>query len=201
VREVAHVTTERLRLAAVTVGDAEALFVIMSDAAGWWYQPTGRHAELPTTIAFCERVAAMWLSDGLSYWTARVLDSDEVVGLGGARRNRDRTWNLSYRIAAGQQGRGFATELGVAAHRAAAIVDPSVAIIAWIDEHNAASRRVAQRIGLTNGSSPLVGSSRISSSGSFMNASISPTLRRFPVLRSRNGRSGLSRNRSHSEST
>ena len=122
----------------------------MSDPAGWWYQPTGRHAERATTIAFCEWVVAMWRSDGLSYWTARSLASDEVLGLGGARRHRDRTWNLSYRIATGHQGQGLATELSFAAHVAAGIVDPSVPFIAWVDEHNAVSRRVAERIGLTN---------------------------------------------------
>jgi RimJ/RimL family protein N-acetyltransferase len=96
--------TDRLRLVPVAVDDAEELFVIMSDPAGWWYQPAGRHAELATTIAFCEWVVAMWLSDALSYWTARSLASDDVVGLGGARRHRDRTWNLSYRIVTSHQG-------------------------------------------------------------------------------------------------
>src|SRR5262249_12825162 len=100
-----------------------------------------------TTIEFCGWVAAMWLSDGLSYWTARALGSDEVLGLGGARRHRDLTWNLSYRIATSHQGQGLATELSNAAHHAAAIGDPSVA---WIAAHNAASRQVAARIGLTN---------------------------------------------------
>jgi Integrase core domain len=43
-------------------------------------------------------VRARVLADGLCYWTARRHGSDELVGLGGARRHRDRTWNLSYRI-------------------------------------------------------------------------------------------------------
>jgi hypothetical protein len=38
----------------------------------------------------------------------------------------------------------------MAALEAAASIDPSVAIIAWVDEHNTASRRVAVRLGLTN---------------------------------------------------
>jgi [ribosomal protein S5]-alanine N-acetyltransferase len=150
VLEVAHVTTARLQLAPVGVDDANELFAIMSDPAGWWYQPAGRHADLPTTVAFCEWVAAMWISDGLSYWTARRLASHEVVGLGGARRHGDRTWNLSYRIAASHQGQGLASELSVAAHHAASIIDSSVAFIAWVDAHNTASRRVAERVGLTN---------------------------------------------------
>jgi RimJ/RimL family protein N-acetyltransferase len=122
----------------------------MSDPAGWWYQPAGRHAELRATIAFCEWVAAMWLSDGLSCWTARGLASDVIVGLGGARRHRDRSWNLSYRIATSHQRQGLATELSTAAHQAASIIDPSVAFVAWVDAHDAASRRVAERIGVTN---------------------------------------------------
>ena len=150
VLDVADVTTDRLRLRPITAHDAEELFAIMSDPAGWWYEPAGRHAELNTTIEFCRRVAAMWLADGLSYWTARRLSSDELVGLGGARRHRDRTWNLSYRIATGHQGQGLATEISTAAHEAAMITDPAVAFIAWVDEPNTPSRRVAERIGLTN---------------------------------------------------
>jgi RimJ/RimL family protein N-acetyltransferase len=145
---VAVLRTDRLDLAPLTVDDAEQLFVILSDPAGWWYEPAGRHAILGTTIAFCEWVAAMWETDRLSYWTARLRTSREVVGLGGVRRNRDRSWNLSYRIATSHHGRGLATELCLAACGAAADVDPSVAVIAWVDEHNVPSRAVAERIGL-----------------------------------------------------
>jgi RimJ/RimL family protein N-acetyltransferase len=134
----------------VTVEDAEALFVILSDPAGWLYQPAGRHADLQTTIAFCEWVAGMWVTDGLSYWTARDRASGQVVGLGGTRRQRDGTWNLSYRIATDYQGNGLATELSAAARKAVAIIDPSVAFVAWVDEHNTPSRRVAERVGLTS---------------------------------------------------
>jgi RimJ/RimL family protein N-acetyltransferase len=150
VRDVADVKTDRLRLAPLTVDDAEQLFLILSDPAGWWYEPAGQHADLRTTTAFCQWVAERWTTDGLSYWTARGRTSDDVVGLGGARRQRDGTWNLSYRIAARHQGRGLATELGMAAREAVARIDPSVALIAWVAEYNTPSRRVAERIGLTN---------------------------------------------------
>jgi RimJ/RimL family protein N-acetyltransferase len=150
VRELAELNTDRLRLAPVALDDAESLFVILSDPAGWWYEPAGRHARLETTIAFCRWVEAMWSADGLSYWTARDVASEEVVGIGGSRRHRDRTWNVSYRIATRHQGRGLAVELGTAAREAAAMVDNSVAQIAWVDDHNAPSRRVAERIGLTS---------------------------------------------------
>jgi hypothetical protein len=121
VRELAELSTDRLRLAPVATEDAESLFVILSDPAGWWYQPAGRYAGLETTIAFCRWVEAMWSADGLSYWTARDLTSEAVVGIGGSRRHRDRTWNLSYRIATKRQGRGLAVELGKAARKAATV--------------------------------------------------------------------------------
>jgi RimJ/RimL family protein N-acetyltransferase len=78
------------------------------------------------------------------------LPRTKFSGLGAARRHRDRTWNLSYRIASSHQGQELATELSIAAYRAAAIIDPSVAFTAWVEGHNPASRRVAERIGLTN---------------------------------------------------
>ena len=142
--------SDRLSLTPVAVQDAEELFVILSDPDGWWYEPEGTHADLQTTIEFCQWVAVRWAADGLCYWTARDHTSHEVVGLGGARRHCTGTWNLSYRIATAHQGRGLATEIGMAAQRAAASIDPSVAFIAWVDDDNAPSRRVAERIGLTN---------------------------------------------------
>ncbi len=148
--DVADLKTDRLTLEPVTVQDAEELFVILGDPEGWWYEPEGTHADLQTTIVFCQWVAGMWAADGLCYWTARDHTSDEVVGLGGARRHCTGTWNLSYRIATAHQGRGLATEIGMAAHQAAAKIDPSVAFIAWVDDDNTPSRRVAERIGLTN---------------------------------------------------
>ncbi|HYY07781.1 MAG TPA: hypothetical protein VFA25_04165, partial [Actinomycetota bacterium] len=47
-------------------------------------------------------------------------------------------------------GEDWPVELGKAARKAAAMVDPSVALIAWVDKHNTPSRRMAERIGLTN---------------------------------------------------
>jgi RimJ/RimL family protein N-acetyltransferase len=84
------------------------------------------------------------------YWTVRRRDDAVIIGVGGAQRKRTRAWNLNYRIAAAAQGQGFATELARAAYSAASSLDPSVPFIAWIAPHNAPSRRVAERLGLTN---------------------------------------------------
>lgn len=76
--------------------------------------------------------------------------SGRVIGFGGAQRHASGAWNLNYRIAADAQGRGHATELARAAQAAAAHVDPTVPVIAWVAAHNLPSRRVAERLGLTD---------------------------------------------------
>jgi RimJ/RimL family protein N-acetyltransferase len=142
--------TERLDLRPMQPDDAEWLFPIFSDPDGWWYDPAGRHLSLERTQHFTERAAARWPSDGLSYWTVRRREDGAVVGLGGAQRHRTGTWNLNYRIAASSQGQGFAGEVARAAYEAATAVDPDVAFIAWVAPHNTPSRRVAERLGLTD---------------------------------------------------
>jgi RimJ/RimL family protein N-acetyltransferase len=142
-------TTERLELRAAALGDVDSLFPIMSDPEGWWFEPESRHAEVERTRRFVERAAARW-SEGLSYWTVRELASGATVGIGGAQRHASGCWNLSYRIATDAWGRGYATELAEAGRDAAGAVDPGVPVVAWVLEHNEPSRRVAERIGLTD---------------------------------------------------
>jgi RimJ/RimL family protein N-acetyltransferase len=138
----------RLRLDPIAPADFTGLAPIFADPAGWWYDPAGRHADPEVTRHFIERAAARWSRDGLSYWTVRLRDSGAIVGVGGAQRHATGAWNISYRIATPQWGNGYATELGRAAIIAARAHDDSVACIAWVDEHNHPSRRVAERLGL-----------------------------------------------------
>src|SRR3954469_9259773 len=141
--------TARLDLSPVGPDDAEELFAIFSDPGGWWYDPAARHMELATTVAWCERAAAAWTRDGLSYWTVRD-DGGVVIGVGGAQRQRTRNWNLNYRVDASRQRQGLATEMARAGSDAARRTDAAVAIIAWVAERNVPSRRVAERVGLAN---------------------------------------------------
>ncbi|HEX3614977.1 MAG TPA: GNAT family N-acetyltransferase [Solirubrobacteraceae bacterium] len=141
--------TDRLELRAVDPGsDLEALFAIWSDPASWRHAPEYRHPEPRTTREWLELEATHWDEEGLGYWTARLRESGEVVGAGGARRHRAGFWNLLWRIDGARQGHGYATELGRAAVKAARTVDDSLAAIAWIVPVNVASRRVADRLGL-----------------------------------------------------
>ncbi|MDA8295689.1 MAG: GNAT family N-acetyltransferase [Actinomycetota bacterium] len=142
------VLTKRLVLSPIAHSDVEELFEIFSDPAGWWYDPASRHTCRATTQSFIARAAKRWAEHGLSYWTARARDGGGVLGVGGAQRHRSGAWNLSWRIATARWGRGLAGELGAAAIAAARARDPDVAMIAWIAPQNAASRRVAERLGL-----------------------------------------------------
>jgi RimJ/RimL family protein N-acetyltransferase len=147
----ASVLSERLELRRPDPdADLGDLFPIFNDPSGWWYDPGARHLEPERTRAWLERAAARFDIDGLSYWTVRRRDDGTVIGVGGAQRQRTRAWNLNYRLASTQQGQGFASELSRAALAAAASVDPDVPVIAWVDEHNLPSRRVAERLGLSN---------------------------------------------------
>jgi RimJ/RimL family protein N-acetyltransferase len=145
------VLTERLDLRRPDpCGDLRDLFAIFSDPDGWWYDPPSRHVDQARTRDWLSRAASRFDSDGLSYWTVRLRANGTIIGVGGAQRQRTGAWNLNYRIATAHQGNGFATELGRAAYAAASAVDASVPFIAWIAEHNLPSRRVAERLGLTN---------------------------------------------------
>ncbi len=146
-----HVLTERLDLRMTDpAGDLDDLFAIFSDPQGWWYDPDGRHTERARTADWLTRAAARFDDDGLSYWTVRRRDTGQIIGVGGAQRQRTRAWNLNYRLASAHQGQGFATELGRAAQAAATEVDDSVPFIAWVAPRNAPSIKVAERLGLTN---------------------------------------------------
>jgi RimJ/RimL family protein N-acetyltransferase len=128
--------------------DADELFPIMSDPAGWWFDPSGRHVERATTRSWLERAAARWSSDGLSYWSVRLDATGELVGVGGVQKHRTGMWNLAYRIAVPHQRKGFAVALGRAGLAAAHTAEPDTVVVAWVLETNEPSRRVAHRLGL-----------------------------------------------------
>jgi RimJ/RimL family protein N-acetyltransferase len=138
----------RLRLDPISTSDLSALFPIFHDPDGWWYEPHGQHLDEARTSDWIRRAVERWSSDGLSYWTARRLDTAEVVGVGGVQRHASGSWNLFYRLATASWGHGYATELAGEAIAAAHSFDDGVPVIAWIAEHNQPSRQVAERVGL-----------------------------------------------------
>jgi RimJ/RimL family protein N-acetyltransferase len=143
--------TERLSLRRPDPdGDLAETFAIFSDPALWTHAPESRHSTPGQTREWLARAAGGWERDGLSYWIVRLRGDETIIGSGGVGRDSVGGWNVFYRLASTHQGRGLATEVARAGLDRAAERDPSAPCIAWIRPINLASRRVAQRVGLTD---------------------------------------------------
>ena len=143
-----HTTTERLRLDQPTPADLLDLHRIHADPLNWGHFPQGRHLDLARTAVTLEQSDAQWQRD-LGYWCVRTADDDRVIGLAGCATQPDYAWwNLYYRLDSAVHGRGYAAEVGRHSLAAASDVDPDLPVVAYLVEHNVASRRTAERLGL-----------------------------------------------------
>ncbi len=142
-----RVFTARLDLRAINPEDGDLLYPLLSDPVLWRHEPSARHVDHSQSSEYAVLASQRWL-DGLSYWLARAIGDNTVIGHGGAQLHRGDHWNISYRIRPAAQGHGYATELAAVACQTANRLRPHLPVIAWIDPSNAASQRVADRIGL-----------------------------------------------------
>ena len=94
------------------------------------------------------RWESSWVDAGLGPWSVRVRRTGELIGYGGCSLLGGEVWNLGYRLSADQHGNGYATELSIAGMERARAVDPERPVIAYLVEHNRASARVAEKVGL-----------------------------------------------------
>lgn len=142
-----HARTARLRLDEPVDGDADALFEIHGDPDSWRHVPQGRHLERARTERMVADALAQWETDGLGYWTAR--HDDRVVGRAGCGVPRGLGWwNLAYRFATATHGTGLGAEAATLAIEAAHDVAPERPVLAYLLEHNVASRRTVEKLGL-----------------------------------------------------
>lgn len=141
--------TDRLDLAPPQASDAPALYAILGDPRVWTHLPSARHTSLVQTSADVEAWRSDWRRDGLGFWVVRRVGESEVIGYGGCAARADAFWNLGYRFAPASHGQGLATEVALAAIDAARERRPDLPIVAYLLEHNRASARVAERVGLT----------------------------------------------------
>lgn len=143
-----HIDTDRLHLDAPTADDLPALFAIYSDPAVWTHIPTLRHTEVAETRRMLDGWIASWGRDGLGPWMVRAHDESAVLGHAGCSVRHDAFWNLGYRFAADTHGHGYATEAAIAAVATARDVRPDLPVVAYLLEHNVASMKVAEKVGL-----------------------------------------------------
>ena len=144
-----HVRTERLLLDITAPKDADDLYAIHADPDSWRHFPQGRHTDRAPSREMAAESERQFRDHGLGYWSVREEAGGPVVGRGGcAVPPGCPWWNLYYRLAPAVHGRGYATELARAAMAAAQEVAPERPVLAYLLEHNVASRRTAERLGL-----------------------------------------------------
>lgn len=132
-----------------TPDDLESLHRIYSDPRVWTHFPSGCHADPASTAEMIQNWVDGWERDGLSHWLVSDAESGALLGHVGCDVRRGAFWNLGYRLAPEAQGRGIATRVGKAAADRAVEVYPTLPVIAYLLEHNRASARVAEKLGLT----------------------------------------------------
>jgi RimJ/RimL family protein N-acetyltransferase len=142
------VRTARLELAAVRDTDTARLHELSADPRVWQHYPSGRHTSVDITARQVATFIESWRENGLGYWTATLRATGQFVGVGGCALHDGTIWNVYYRLCPAAHGNGYASELVDAARSAAAAVRPDVPVVAYMVEHNVASRRVAERSGL-----------------------------------------------------
>jgi RimJ/RimL family protein N-acetyltransferase len=140
--------TDRLELNRPTSDDLHELFAICSDPRVWSHFPSLRHTDLAQSASMLDRWMNNWDSDGLGTWVARAKGEPSIIGYGGCGKLHNEVWNLGYRFAARAHGRGYATELAQEALRHAKRVAPDIPVVAYLLEHDKASERVAQKLGM-----------------------------------------------------
>ncbi|SDS81680.1 Protein N-acetyltransferase, RimJ/RimL family [Nocardioides scoriae] len=147
--------TARLVLARPAADDLDEVHALHADPAVWQHFPRGRHRTAFRTVQLLETFDDAWQVAGLGVWVARLREADgdhpagTLAGVGGCSLRGDRTaWNLYYRFDPAFWGRGYAAELARAALDAARRLRPATPVVASLLEHNTASQRLAERLGL-----------------------------------------------------
>lgn len=141
--------TERLTLHRPTEADAAGLHKICSDPRVWTHFPSLCFTNIQQTETMLARWIEGWERDGLGTWIVRGADSEEILGYGGCSVRQGAFWNLGYRFAFEAQGNGLATEISLEALEHARLIQPELPVVAYLLEHNGASARVAEKVGLS----------------------------------------------------
>ena len=142
-----HTRTDRLWMDVAAPTDCEDLWAIHSDPRSWTHFPEGRHTDRTRTPEMVALSQGGFDRDRLGYWCVREAQDGPVIGWGGCGR-KERWWNLAYRFTQDVLGRGYATEMARHAMTAGHDVAPDLPVLAYLLEHNVASRRTAERLGL-----------------------------------------------------
>jgi RimJ/RimL family protein N-acetyltransferase len=141
--------TARLRLEPTTEQHAADLLTLYTDpaVAEWYGEWTRESAEREAA-----RMAEGWRTDGVHKWFAYDRGTGDLIGRGGLSRiaidggvRLEVGWVLHGRC----RGRGYATEIGRAGLDMAFGELAAPEVVAFTEVHNARSRAVMDRLGMT----------------------------------------------------
>lgn len=145
-----HLETERLILRPLRPDDLDAMATLLgdADALALWGDPLDRDG----TRAWIERNIARYEADGFGRCAVVLRATDELVGdcgLIGTSVEGTPEVELGWIVRGSHQGQGIATEAAAAWRDFAFDVLMLDRIVSMVSERNPASRRVAEKLGMT----------------------------------------------------
>ncbi|MEA2284619.1 MAG: hypothetical protein QOJ21_662 [Solirubrobacteraceae bacterium] len=150
-------TTARLRLRRWRPAeDADAFAALNADPAVMRYIPPFRPLTRTESDDLLTRLARHWEQHGHGLWVVDELDGAPCIGFAGLAVPAFLpavlpAVEVGWRLGPRWWGRGLATEAGSASIGHARDVLGLASVVSIIDEHNAASLRVAEKLGMTRG--------------------------------------------------
>ncbi|WOH19768.1 GNAT family N-acetyltransferase [Paenarthrobacter sp. GOM3] len=140
--------TTRLRFREMTMDDLDAMSAMLGDPDVMTYYPAPKSRD--EAAAWIEWNQANYARDGYGLWIIETLADDFVgdCGLTWQNVNGRSELEVGYHVRLDLQGRGYATEAATACLEFARNVVGARSLVAIIHPENAASRRVAERIGM-----------------------------------------------------
>ena len=144
-------TSPKLRLRPPAEDDLARLFAIYGDAATNTFNPAGPLPDIERAQTLLAGWLAQWRERGLGPWAIAAQDDPaHVIGFGGISLHpylEQERVNLGYRFATAW-GRGYATELGLAALAFGFEEHRCEEIFGLVRPQHAASIRVLEKIGM-----------------------------------------------------
>lgn len=135
-----------LSLHPLCLDDLASFHELHADPRVWEHLPSGQHTTLDRSRQDLAALAAEWVAVGLSYWAVRDAQGG-LAAVGGARLiGQGTVWNLYYRVAPRYWGCGIAAKVAHRAVEAARRLQPHLPIVAYLLEHNTASKRIAEQV-------------------------------------------------------
>jgi RimJ/RimL family protein N-acetyltransferase len=143
------VETRRLRLRVVGIADVESLHALWTNASVRRFLFDDRSISAEEARSFVERSCATFERRGYGLWTVSAHDDDRIVGFAGFLASHEDAPNLVYGMHPDVWGRGYATEAAAGVLRYVARSVGLVEAKADVDEPNASSIRVLEKLDMT----------------------------------------------------